>query len=31
MADQIDDAVARHGKGDLTRLLTGDDSWTRDA
>ncbi|MGW9450663.1 2-oxoacid:ferredoxin oxidoreductase subunit beta [Streptomyces sp. NPDC055632] len=28
MADQLDTAVAQHGKGDLTQLLTGNDTWT---
>ncbi|MEU7073625.1 2-oxoacid:ferredoxin oxidoreductase subunit beta, partial [Streptomyces narbonensis] len=28
MADQLDTAVEQHGKGDLSRLLTGNDTWT---
>ncbi|MEV6381593.1 2-oxoacid:ferredoxin oxidoreductase subunit beta [Streptomyces sp. NPDC051773] len=28
MADQIDTAVDRHGKGDLSALLAGGDTWT---
>ncbi|MGK5530499.1 2-oxoacid:ferredoxin oxidoreductase subunit beta [Streptomyces sp. URMC 129] len=28
MADQIEQAVERHGKGDLATLLTGNDTWT---
>ncbi|MFF0477526.1 2-oxoacid:ferredoxin oxidoreductase subunit beta, partial [Streptomyces sp. NPDC004284] len=30
MADQLDTAVEHQGKGDLGRLLTGNDTWTRD-
>ncbi|MFH8628188.1 2-oxoacid:ferredoxin oxidoreductase subunit beta, partial [Streptomyces vietnamensis] len=30
MADQLETAVERYGKGDLGRLLTGNDTWTRD-
>ncbi|MFK0096932.1 2-oxoacid:ferredoxin oxidoreductase subunit beta [Streptomyces sp. NPDC091040] len=28
MADQLDTAVERHGKGDLAALLAGNDNWT---
>ncbi|MCX5073935.1 2-oxoacid:ferredoxin oxidoreductase subunit beta [Streptomyces sp. NBC_00513] len=28
MADQLDTAIDRNGKGDLTTLLTGNDTWT---
>jgi 2-oxoglutarate/2-oxoacid ferredoxin oxidoreductase subunit beta len=28
MADQLDTAVEQYGKGDLTTLLTGNDTWT---
>ncbi|MEU5439065.1 2-oxoacid:ferredoxin oxidoreductase subunit beta, partial [Streptomyces sp. NPDC020719] len=28
MADQLDTAVHQHGKGDLSTLLTGNDTWT---
>ncbi|MFJ4205641.1 2-oxoacid:ferredoxin oxidoreductase subunit beta [Streptomyces sviceus] len=28
MADQLDTAIENHGKGDLTTLLTGNDTWT---
>ncbi|WP_406343073.1 2-oxoacid:ferredoxin oxidoreductase subunit beta [Streptomyces sp. NBC_00648] len=28
MADQLDTAIEQHGKGDLTTLLTGNDTWT---
>ncbi|NBM18412.1 2-oxoacid:ferredoxin oxidoreductase subunit beta, partial [Streptomyces sp. GC420] len=28
MADQLETAVEQHGKGDLTALLTGNDTWT---
>ncbi|MFF1481475.1 thiamine pyrophosphate-dependent enzyme, partial [Streptomyces sp. NPDC058301] len=28
MADQLDRAIEQHGKGDLTHLLTGNDTWT---
>ncbi|MFJ7127597.1 2-oxoacid:ferredoxin oxidoreductase subunit beta [Streptomyces sp. NPDC098101] len=28
MAEQLDTAVEQHGKGDLTHLLTGNDTWT---
>ncbi|MFJ3585792.1 thiamine pyrophosphate-dependent enzyme, partial [Streptomyces sp. NPDC090127] len=28
MADQLDTAIEQHGKGDLTHLLTGNDTWT---
>jgi 2-oxoglutarate ferredoxin oxidoreductase subunit beta len=28
MAEQLDTAVAQHGKGDLAALLTGGDTWT---
>lgn len=28
MADQLEDAVARKGKGDLAALLQGNDTWT---
>ncbi|MEU5092908.1 2-oxoacid:ferredoxin oxidoreductase subunit beta, partial [Streptomyces sp. NPDC021356] len=28
MADQLDTAAQQHGKGDLTALLTGSDTWT---
>ncbi|OSP41821.1 2-oxoacid:ferredoxin oxidoreductase subunit beta, partial [Streptomyces sp. 13-12-16] len=28
MTDQLDTAVEQHGKGDLTALLTGTDTWT---
>ncbi|MFB8212265.1 2-oxoacid:ferredoxin oxidoreductase subunit beta, partial [Streptomyces sp. NPDC056010] len=28
MADQLDTAVERHGKGDLATLLAGNDNWT---
>ncbi|MHC3474206.1 2-oxoacid:ferredoxin oxidoreductase subunit beta, partial [Streptomyces sp. 7R007] len=28
MADQLDTAVEQHGKGDLTALLSGNDTWT---
>ncbi|MFF6833114.1 2-oxoacid:ferredoxin oxidoreductase subunit beta, partial [Streptomyces sp. NPDC012438] len=28
MTHQLDTAVHQHGKGDLTRLLTGNDTWT---
>ncbi|MEU7036092.1 2-oxoacid:ferredoxin oxidoreductase subunit beta, partial [Streptomyces sp. NPDC046237] len=28
MADQLDTAIEQHGKADLRRLLTGNDSWT---
>ncbi|MFE5900247.1 2-oxoacid:ferredoxin oxidoreductase subunit beta, partial [Streptomyces sp. NPDC056488] len=28
MAGQLDTAVEQHGKGDLTQLLTGNDTWT---
>ncbi|MFB7595454.1 2-oxoacid:ferredoxin oxidoreductase subunit beta [Streptomyces sp. NPDC056160] len=28
MADQLDTAARQHGKGDLTALLTGHDTWT---
>ncbi|MBQ0828775.1 2-oxoacid:ferredoxin oxidoreductase subunit beta [Streptomyces tagetis] len=28
MADQVDAAVERHGKGDLSALLSGNDTWT---
>ncbi|MFK8910361.1 2-oxoacid:ferredoxin oxidoreductase subunit beta, partial [Streptomyces sp. YS-3] len=28
MTDQLDHAIEQHGKGDLTTLLTGNDTWT---
>ncbi|MGW0394568.1 2-oxoacid:ferredoxin oxidoreductase subunit beta, partial [Streptomyces sp. NPDC003042] len=28
MADQLDTAVEQHGKGDLSTLLHGTDTWT---
>ncbi|MFB6620561.1 2-oxoacid:ferredoxin oxidoreductase subunit beta, partial [Streptomyces sp. NPDC056367] len=28
MADQLDTAVDQKGKGDLSSLLTGNDTWT---
>ncbi|MFD9797166.1 2-oxoacid:ferredoxin oxidoreductase subunit beta, partial [Streptomyces sp. NPDC059070] len=28
MANQLDTAIEQHGKGDLTTLLTGNDTWT---
>ncbi|MEU3688268.1 2-oxoacid:ferredoxin oxidoreductase subunit beta, partial [Streptomyces narbonensis] len=28
MSEQLDAAVEQHGKGDLSRLLTGNDTWT---
>ncbi|MFE0777643.1 2-oxoacid:ferredoxin oxidoreductase subunit beta, partial [Streptomyces sp. NPDC058861] len=28
MTHQLDTAVQQHGKGDLTQLLTGNDTWT---
>lgn len=28
MADQLEAAVEQHGKGDLGRLLAGNDTWT---
>ncbi|MFC8174882.1 2-oxoacid:ferredoxin oxidoreductase subunit beta, partial [Streptomyces sp. NPDC057325] len=28
MTHQLDTAVHQHGKGDLTQLLTGNDTWT---
>ncbi|MEV7869505.1 2-oxoacid:ferredoxin oxidoreductase subunit beta, partial [Streptomyces sp. NPDC088124] len=28
MTDQLDTAVEQHGKGDLTTMLTGNDTWT---
>lgn len=28
MAEQLDTATEQHGKGDLTQLLTGNDTWT---
>ncbi|MER7765171.1 2-oxoacid:ferredoxin oxidoreductase subunit beta, partial [Streptomyces sp. NPDC097619] len=28
MADQLDTAIEQHGKGDLGRLLAGNDTWT---
>jgi 2-oxoglutarate ferredoxin oxidoreductase subunit beta len=28
MADQLDNAIEQHGKGDLAALLAGGDTWT---
>ncbi|MFJ2061062.1 2-oxoacid:ferredoxin oxidoreductase subunit beta, partial [Streptomyces sp. NPDC087908] len=28
MADQLETALERHGKGDLSQLLAGNDTWT---
>ncbi|MET8503413.1 2-oxoacid:ferredoxin oxidoreductase subunit beta, partial [Streptomyces sp. NPDC004787] len=28
MAEQLEQAVEQHGKGDLAQLLTGKDTWT---